>query len=75
MLRHKAGDEVINFALPACNRHAAIVGEWKANVKKNQSAHVDSPPAAMARVERTLLSAALALDFGLVLDSPTTHRT
>ena len=36
MLRHEAGDEVINFALPACDRHAAIVGEWKANVKRNQ---------------------------------------
>ena len=36
MLRHKPRDKVINFALPACNRHAHIVGEWKANVKKNQ---------------------------------------
>jgi hypothetical protein len=33
MLRHKAGDEVIHFALPACDRHAGIVGEYKANVK------------------------------------------
>ena len=36
MLRHKAGDEVIHFALPACDRHGNIVGEWKANVKRNQ---------------------------------------
>src|SRR5271168_4366025 len=33
MLRHEAGDEVIHFALPACDRHAGIVGEYKANVK------------------------------------------
>jgi hypothetical protein len=33
MLRHEAGDEVIDFALPACDRHAGIVGEGKANVK------------------------------------------
>ena len=36
MLRHEAGDEVIHFALPACDRHGDIVGEWKANVKGNQ---------------------------------------
>jgi hypothetical protein len=36
MLRHEAGDEVIHFALPACDRHAGIVGEGKANVKENQ---------------------------------------
>jgi hypothetical protein len=36
MLRHEAGDKVIHFALPACDRHAAIVGEGKANVKRNQ---------------------------------------
>jgi hypothetical protein len=36
MLRHEAGDEVVDFALPACDRHALIVGEWKANVKGNQ---------------------------------------
>lgn len=35
MLRHEAGDEVIDFALPACDRHAHIVGEYKANVKQN----------------------------------------
>jgi len=29
MLRHEAGDEVIHFALPACDRHARIVGEYK----------------------------------------------
>jgi len=35
MLRDEAGDEVIHFALPACDGHAAIVGEYKANVKRN----------------------------------------
>jgi hypothetical protein len=34
MLGHKAGDEVVNFVLPARDRHAAIVGEYKANVKR-----------------------------------------
>jgi hypothetical protein len=33
---HEAGDEVVDFALPACDRHGDIVGEWKANVKRNQ---------------------------------------
>jgi hypothetical protein len=33
MLRHEAGDKVVDFALPACDRHADIVGEYKANVK------------------------------------------
>jgi len=30
MLRHEAGDEVVDFALSACDRHADIVGEYKA---------------------------------------------
>jgi hypothetical protein len=38
MLRHKAGDEVINFALPACDRHGDIVGEWKAKCQEESAA-------------------------------------
>jgi len=30
MLRHEPRDEVVHFVLPACDRHAAIVGEYKA---------------------------------------------
>jgi len=33
MLRHEPRNEVVHFPLPACDSHAAIVGEWKANVK------------------------------------------
>ena len=35
MFRDETGDKVIHFALPACDGHAAIVGEYKANVKEN----------------------------------------
>ena len=57
MLRHEARDEVIHFALPACDRHAGIVGEGKANVKRNQT------PAATTRMERTLRPLLLILIF------------
>jgi len=33
MFLHKVGDVVVNLPLPLGNRHAAIVGEGKANVK------------------------------------------
>lgn len=62
MLRHKPRDKVINFALPACNRHAHIVGEWKANVKKNQPFAIRSQISATARVERALPPAAFDFD-------------
>jgi hypothetical protein len=49
MLRHKPRNKVVHFPLPACDGHAAIVGEWKANVKDfRRSAR---PKSAMAQSE------------------------
>ncbi len=36
MLGHESRDEVIHLPLPASNCHTDIVGEYKANVKRNQ---------------------------------------
>jgi hypothetical protein len=69
MLRHEAGDEVIHFALPACDRHGLIVGEYKANVKGNQlRAITHERLVTTARVERTLLSVAFDFDFDCGFD-------
>jgi len=43
VLSHEAGDEIINFALPTGDRHAAIVGEKKANVKEKRSSRIRAP--------------------------------
>ncbi len=60
MLRYEAGNEVIDFALPACDCHAGIVGEGKANVKRNQPLAISSGLCgAQDRVERALLPACL----------------
>ncbi|MCU1298072.1 MAG: hypothetical protein JWO91_2350 [Acidobacteriaceae bacterium] len=33
ILLHEVGDEIVNLPLPPSDRHGAIVGERKANVK------------------------------------------
>jgi len=30
MLGHESRNKIVNFVLPACDRHAAIIGEQKA---------------------------------------------
>ena len=44
MLRDEAGNEVVNLALTPGDRHALILGEYKANVKSE----ADSRLAVMA---------------------------
>lgn len=38
MFRHESRDEVVNLPLSACDRHGAIIGEWKAKSKQELKA-------------------------------------